>query len=292
LTLTGNSLLDATANSGYFVNVIDIGFFPGSVGKVTVGGTSTMRVNNGNVNFPAYPAIAVGDGGAGTLTIQDQALVQTNSFWLGATAQSGSQGGAGTLYLNGGTLSVPAIQNDGGTTGDIYFNGGTLQATASSNNFISTGGTLNAYVQTGGAVIDSNGNDITISQALLHDAGGPALDGGLTKIGSGTLILSGSDNYTGGTDVEDGTLIVTNSDALPVGGSLTVGAGGTFIFDPSLAGGSIEGSSLAVSPAGGVAAVPEPSTSTLLGVAVIGLIAFGCLRRAGGFPRFWASTSV
>ena len=39
---------------------------------------------------------------------------------------------------------------------------------------------------------------------------------------NGTLILSGSDDYTGGTIVEAGTLIVSNADALPTGTSLTV----------------------------------------------------------------------
>ena len=38
-------------------------------------------------------------------------------------------------------------------------------------------------------MIDSNGYNITISQPLLHYAGGPALDGGLTKVGGGKLSL-------------------------------------------------------------------------------------------------------
>ena len=40
----------------------------------------------------------------------------------------------------------------------------------------------------------------------------------------GTLILSGSDTYGGGTNVNAGTLIVTNNTALPSETSLTVGA--------------------------------------------------------------------
>ncbi len=48
---------------------------------------------------------------------------------------------------------------------------------------------------------------------------------------NGTLILSASNNYTGGTFVEAGTLIVTNSEALPDGSSLIVGNASLF---PSL----------------------------------------------------------
>ena len=93
-----------------------------------MGGTSTLRANNGPFHNLGF--IAVGDGGTGTLTIQDQGFVQTDNFRLGSTYQSNTPGGAGTLHLNGGTLSVPAVQNDSGTTGNLYFNGGTLQATA------------------------------------------------------------------------------------------------------------------------------------------------------------------
>ena len=51
----------------------------------------------------------------------------------------------------------------------------------------------------------------------------------------GTLILSGTDTYSGGTTVKAGTLVVTSNSALPNGSSLTIGAGGTLIFDPAQA---------------------------------------------------------
>ena len=53
---------------------------------------------------------------------------------------------------------------------------------------------------------------------------------------SGTLVLSGSDSYGGGTIVEAGTLIATNSNALPDGSSLTVGANAAFSFESAAAG--------------------------------------------------------
>ena len=83
----------------------------------------------------------------------------------------------------------------------------------------------------------------------------------LLKTGKGTLILSGTDSFSGGTTVNAGTLVAASSTALPDGTSLTVGAGGTFVFDPSQAGAPITGSAIA---AAGVAAVPEPSALMLL----------------------------
>jgi len=90
----------------------------------------------------------------------------------------------------------------------------------------------------------------------------------LTMSGSGgTLILSGTDTYTGGTNVTAGTLIVTSNAALPDGGTLTVGAGGTLIFDPSAAGSPVTNTA-------SVVAVPEPSTLVLLGAGAVALITY------------------
>jgi autotransporter-associated beta strand protein len=263
ILLSGSSLLDAscTANSsggtaGSFSNAVSIGL-PSSTGSVTVGGTSTLKAVGGS---PASNGsdIIVGQGGTGSLTVQDSGQVTAANFYLGSNpAFYATSGGTGSLYLNGGTLSVPSIQNNSGTTGNIYFNGGTLQATASSSNFINANGTFNAYVESGGAVIDSNGNNISVGVPLQHYPGGPAVDDGLTKVGAGTLVLTGINTYTGRTNVVDGTLVLTNNEAIADGTNLTVGAGGTFVFDPSAAGAAVTNSSL-------VASVPEPGTLAML----------------------------
>jgi fibronectin-binding autotransporter adhesin len=91
--------------------------------------------------------------------------------------------------------------------------------------------------------------------------------GSLIKQGAGTLVLSGSDNYTGGTTVIDGTLALATPTALPDGSSLTVGTGGSLAF----------GSALAVSLGAGAAAVPEPGTLALLVAGAI--VGAGLFRR-------------
>ena len=104
--------------------------------------------------------------------------------------------------------------------------------------------------------------------------------GSLSLDGPGTLILGGSDSYTGGTTLTAGTLIATSSSSLAAGTNLTVGGGSTFIFDPSqsaapAAGG---GATLAAAPAGAVAAVPEPGTLALFGAAGL-VVGVGAWRR-------------
>ena len=91
----------------------------------------------------------------------------------------------------------------------------------------------------------------------------------LTLADAGTLILSGSDTYTGGTVVTAGTLILTSDTAIAEGTSLSIGARATMLFDASMAGESPIVSA-ATSPR--AVAVPEPSALLLLAIAVFGAV--------------------
>ncbi len=80
----------------------------------------------------------------------------------------------------------------------------------------------------------------------------------LTKVGDGTVILSGSNTYTGGTFVSAGSLIVANNGALPDGSSLTVGS--ALLFAPVIP----------APPATNAEAVPEPGTLVTFAALVCG----------------------
>ena len=80
----------------------------------------------------------------------------------------------------------------------------------------SVGTTANASFN-GGFDIAAAGNVLTVTQVV----GGT---GSLTKIGSGMLVLAGTNTYTGGTTVLDGTLDITSADALPPGTTLSLAA--------------------------------------------------------------------
>jgi autotransporter-associated beta strand protein len=110
----------------------------------------------------------------------------------------------------------------------------------------------------------SNHGDLKISGNISDDGGSRALV--LLGDGTGELVLSGNNTYTGGTSVVGGTLVAASATALPNGSSLTVGQGASSLFAPSFAGPAVE-----AAPAG-VAAVPEPGTLMLLLAALCGAV--------------------
>ncbi len=163
--------------------------------------------------------IYVGEtAGAGSAFHQNGGLVWCsgtggNTVTIGAVA-----GAEGTYNLNGGILRVGQIKpgSVSAATAVFNFNGGTLMPIASSTTFFE--GLQAAHVQNGGAVIDTANWDITIGQNMTA-----AGNGGLTKLGAGTLTLSGDNTYSGNTVVSNGTLAVTG---LLSGGGLVNVAGG------------------------------------------------------------------
>ena len=87
----------------------------------------------------------------------------------------------------------------GGGQASSIFNGGLLRGPLRRRRQFLSGLTA-AYVEGGGANIDTNGQNITISQPLLDGGGG----GGLTKYGEGTLFLTTSNTYAGGATIAGG----------------------------------------------------------------------------------------
>jgi autotransporter-associated beta strand protein len=89
----------------------------------------------------------------------------------------------------------------------LNFNGGVFQAYLGIGTLIFGPGS--AYIQSGGAVIDSVNFTVGNGNALLQDPA--STGGGLTKIGTGTLILGGANTYTGATTVSNGVVLLTGS---------------------------------------------------------------------------------
>ncbi len=150
----------------------------------------------------------------------DEDAMDSLSIGGGVTLSSGSN----VNVEMGGTLALSDLINSSDPAA-VNIDGGSLQANAS---FISA---TPIMLGVNGATVDTNSQDVTLSGPIS----GVIAGNGLTKAGSGTLTLSGTNSYSGATVVSAGMLVIGDSDNLPSGGSLTVASGGIFVYDPSAA---------------------------------------------------------
>jgi autotransporter-associated beta strand protein len=188
--------------------------------------------------------------GTGTITQSGGTVAVTGALVIGAS-------GYGNYDLNSGDLIISSLAVNRGS-GAFNFDGGTIQAGAS----FSSSAPLGLDNPGGNATIDPAGYKVTLSGNLS----GP---GNLIEAGAGTLILSGTNSYTGGTTVSGGELVVTHSYCLYDGSNLIVGNAAAFApLAPSAA------------PPGNSSASPVPEPGTLAIVASLALpLAIRGLRR-------------
>ncbi|MCX6879399.1 MAG: autotransporter-associated beta strand repeat-containing protein, partial [Verrucomicrobia bacterium] len=230
------------ANGGDYSSIGDNG---GATTTMTVKGTGIFTQGTGG-----NASVILGNNGGctGILNVQDTAQVTTPTLsvgyqWngpnVGFVNQSGgtvsvgsataggitigvgaSGAGTGTYNFDGGVIVSRRIRGSTGTS-TFNFNGGTIHPKVTYTTFLQ--GLTNANVMAYGAIIDTSdivtpatGYDVTITQNLQHDPTplAPATDGGLTKAGVGTVILSGTNTYTGPTKVQAGTLSCTTAASL------------------------------------------------------------------------------
>ncbi len=231
INITGGLLSSAATNSAVFIaphtpntSAINIS---GGILEVTSNGA--IRIGAGGYNGATANGIStMSVGGTGVF----DSGVTTGVFAIGSSV-AGNTVGTGTLDLeSGGTVATNRTITSGSVaTGILNFNGGTFRAngTAAAINLDPAFGRAN--VRNGGAIIDGNGNDISLAQSLAHSdiEGDAATDGGLAKNGLGKLTLLGTNTYTGPTQVNAGTLVISHAEAVPNGAiGVTVAAGAGF----------------------------------------------------------------
>jgi fibronectin-binding autotransporter adhesin len=242
MIITGNSSQTALAAQQQGDVIIDGGqfinsngwrlqnFFPGTDLHLIVTNGGVLLVANGNTTGNLRLGLTGGDNSAnnildisGTVSL----LPATGTVNANNAVDLGQSGANDIVYLRaGGLLMTRAIVGQAAGNTEAHFMGGTMRAIASDPGFIT--GLTNAFVEDGGLIVDTTNFSVTIPQALLASG-----SGGLTKIGNGTLTLTGTNTYTGATIVSGGKLVLGPAHASP--GSVTVNANSTLAFLQSAA---------------------------------------------------------
>ena len=204
----------ATAGSGTF--------FTTNTGPVAVWFFDASTAGNGT--FTNSGGVARGGDGGGTIFLNG-AIADNGTFTIDGGAVSGAHGGRIELFGNSTAHAATIIANDGlGEGGLIFFtdgarggrsrvavfgNGG-LDISAHDPGNVTIGsieGDGNVFLGARNLTIGSNNLSTTFS-GMIQDGGiAGGAGGSLTKIGTGKLVLSHRNTYTGGTIIERGKLI-------------------------------------------------------------------------------------
>jgi outer membrane autotransporter protein len=244
--LAGAIITPAIDNGGRivanFTDTLTLAANVSGVGTLSKAGAGTLILTGTNTYSGGTiidgGSLVLGNGGtsgsiAGNVTDNGLFAVNRSDTYTFGGVISGT-GGFGQIGT--GTTILTASSTYGGTT---TVSAGTLQA-GGTNVFapnsaftVASGATLNlnsfnqsigslagaGNVALGSAVLTTgNDNTSTIFSGTISGTGG------LTKIGTGTLVLAGANTFSGGTTVAGGALRLANNQALGTGALTTTGS--------------------------------------------------------------------
>lgn len=226
--------LNTVLNQSFTISNLTVTAPSGPV-SISAGGAYNLTINAGGIDMSAATQNVTNS--APTILGADQSWNVASGHTLSV---SGAVTGSGNLTVaDAGTVSVGAanILPNGGSAGNLTLNG-TLDLNGNNEAINALGGS---------GMVTNSGSAATLTVGLNNSTNtfSGAIQGpvGLTKMGTGTEMLTGASAYTGITTVSNGTLVVANPNAL---GSTS---GGTVV---------ISGASLALT--NGITLSGEPLT--------------------------------
>ena len=228
------------------------------LGNNSAMGAGGLTANGGVTDLHGFnPTVTSLSGSAGLISnngASDSLLTVNPGTGISATTFSGT-------ISNGPTNKIALALNTSGTgslvlvlDGSNTYSGATTisgSSTLQLGNADNNGSIGNSVVTDNGSLVVSRSDSVNLTSLISGSLGG---SGKLTLNGGGTLTLTGTNSYGGGTFVSSGTMNVMNPGAIADGTSLTVGDASQF---PASA-------PIVPAPLAGSAGVPVPEPGTLL----------------------------
>ncbi|MES2692044.1 MAG: autotransporter-associated beta strand repeat-containing protein [Verrucomicrobiota bacterium] len=224
LTLSGNNTY--TGNTTVSAGTLSIGSGTAlGSGNIVVSSNATLKVSILGIDLKRVsgPGTLTSSGSdysyfynGGNITL-DTRLAGSGGLWIGTNGTvtlAGANTYTGPTLLDSGRI-VPLVPEAFGVGGAIHLDGGVLQFGANNTTDYSS-----RFVYSSHYAFDTGGQQVTLASPLATTG---AL---LTKYGAGTLILSGSNTYAGGTTINQGTLRMAHASALGLG-NVTLAPGAT-----------------------------------------------------------------
>ena len=202
ITLTANATIGGTnrwdmRGAGAVTPLLDLGGFTLTKTGINQDSMVSTRVTGGNIvinqgtiSFETASSVTNGGSVTGTITVNSGGALGHYRTWSGAITRP--------ITLNGGTITNLS------TTGGGSTNDAPITLTANST------------------LADSIGSDLYLDGVISSSAAF-----GLTKSGTGRIVLTNADTYTGNTTISTGTLVLTGGGSIANTPTITVAVGAT-----------------------------------------------------------------
>jgi autotransporter-associated beta strand protein len=222
--ITGDFTANGLMNAGTAQNTY--------TGNVTIGANKDLVIVSNGQNITLSGVVADNGGGASALTYGGPSA--------GTLTLSGANTYSGPTTIGSGILKYAKTISMSAASAVSVGTGATLAANVGGAGEFTTGtgnGTINGLFsglggQSGSAITYAAGSavgvDTTNAGSTVTESSNLTTSGvGLTKLGTGTLALSGSNSFTGATTITAGTLEFQGASSMSTGSVLTMASGST-----------------------------------------------------------------
>jgi autotransporter-associated beta strand protein len=215
---SGGALTNSSATQANYSGLITLG----STGVSIITNAGDLNITNaGTITGATFGLTLGGSGNGSIISIIGTTTGTLTKSGTGTWTLSGLNTFTGTTTINSGTLKLGAAEtNMTALANNSIFDLGGFNQTIGS---ITGSGIVTSSV-TGIQVLTSGGDNSTgsFSGSIQN---GTATSIGLTKAGTGTFTLSGTNSYSGNTTISAGTLTLGTSNCLSISSQVTLNGG-------------------------------------------------------------------